>query len=451
MKLISLLALLCSFSSHGFFPPENFGGDSRNEDQNVFVNFTESRSIITYDLNSYEVTAETRINFHQSSSGYPVFDLIPTIEKIELDGKTISAPTRYLPENASQVRVIDQLSSQGDHELLILNKIDKLVSFDSYDKTVRSAFWMSDLSDRRYLERYLPTNLEYDQYKNTFEIKIINTNVEHQIYANGEIKEIGVNHFEITFPEHYTSSSIYFHLTEKNAYPEERFSYTSIDGRVIPVTIYSQLNLQALKTDTLRILAELENDYGPWPHQHVIIYGAGMGGMEYSGATRTSRSALGHELHHSYFARNMMPSRGNAGWIDEALASWRDNGYPRTSVGSLQYSKMGGHSTYRRTTDTDAYSKGARLMAYFNYRLEEKGGLRPFLKKYFAEHKAESFLTSTFKNDLEDYLGQQLDNIFNPYVFGRNYLNGDKLVIQPEGRENPMHPKETDNQLMMSL
>ena len=451
MKLITLLSLVLSLESQSYFPPENFGGDSRGENQNVFVDFKEAKSTITYDLETYTVSAETKIDFYQPTDGHPIFDLIPSINEFTIDGGRADATSKFLPEEVSRAMVVSQTISQGNHQMVIKNNIDRLVSFNSYNKSVRSAFWMSDLSDRRYLERYLPTNLEYDQYQNTFEIKITNTTKEHIIYANGNIREIGFNHFEITFPEYYTSSSIYFHLVEKGAHPETRFNYTSIDGRTIPVTIYTDSNIQAFKDDTLRILAELEKDYGPWPHEFAVIYGAGMGGMEYAGATRTSLRALGHELHHGYFARNMMPSRGNAGWVDEALASWRDNGYPRASVGALQYSKMGGHSIYKRTTDTDAYSKGARLMAYFNYRLEEKGGLRPFLKKYFAKYKNQAFLTSTFKTELEAHLGQQLDNIFNPYVFGRAYMSEEKLEIIHHDEENPMHPKTTDNELMMML
>lgn len=450
MKLLTLMCLFISLKSQAYFPPTNFGDDSRGN-KNVFVDFKEAKSTITYDLADYTVVAETEIQFYQPEAGHPIFDIIPTINEMSVDGNRANASLIYLPEGVSQVHALDQSISEGHHQMKISNTIENLVSFDSYNKTVRSAFWMSDLSDRRYLERYLPTNLEYDQYQNTFEIKIINTTKEHQIYANGEVREIGFNHFEITFPEHYTCSSIFFHLVEKDAHQEVRFTYNSIDGRQIPVTIYSDYNLEAFQMNTQQFLAELEGDYGPWPHNHVIVYGAGMGGMEYSGATRTSLSALGHELHHSYFARNMMPARGNAGWIDEALASWRDNGYPRGSVGSLEYSRMGGHSIYRRTTDTEAYGKGARLMAYFNYRLEEKGGLRPFLKEYFHNHQAESFLTSTFKTELEAYLGQQLDNIFNPYVFGRANYTEELLPITETQEENPMHPHMTDNELMMLL
>ena len=90
-------------------------------------------------------------------------------------------------------------------------------------------------------------------------------------------------------------------------------------------------------------------------------------------------------------------------------------------------------------------------MAYFNYRLEDKGGLRPFLKEFFAKYKAQSFLTATFKDELETYLGQQLDNIFNPYVFGKAYLGNEKILIEKSNEHNPMHPKLTDNELIMML
>ena len=78
-------------------------------------------------------------------------------------------------------------------------------------------------------------------------------------------------------------------------------------------------------------MRELEQTYGPYPHEALLIYCTGniSGGMEYAGATMTSLEALGHEITHSWFARGVMPANGNAGWIDEAIARWRDRGYPR--------------------------------------------------------------------------------------------------------------------------
>jgi aminopeptidase N len=143
----------------------------------------------------------------------------------------------------------------------------------------------------------------------------------------------------------------------------------------------------------------------------------------------------------------MMPSRGNNGWIDEALASWRDNGYNERAVGSLSPSKMGAHSQYRRTTDRDAYSKGARFMAYLNYDLKEKGGLRPFLKEYFSKYNQQSFITQNFKDEIEAWAGKSYDYVFNPYVYGRGY----KKVTHDHHHDNPMHPKTTYQEELLLL
>ena len=100
---------------------------------------------------------------------------------------------------------------------------------------------------------------------------------------------------------------------------------------------------------------------------------------------------------------------------------------------------MGAHSVYRRTTDTAAYSKGARITAYFNYRLQDIGGLRPFLKHLYAKYGKQSFVTQNFKDELEAFTKINFDYIFNPYVYGRGWKN----EIKEETKENPMHPNLT--------
>ncbi len=98
----------------------------------------------------------------------------------------------------------------------------------------------------------------------------------------------------------------------------------------------------------------------------------------------TDTGALGHELTHSYFARGIMPANGNAGWIDEALASWRDNRYPRsTSISGT--ANMAGRPGYTRFTDYAAYSYGARFMAYLDGKFAAQGGLKTYLRKLVDE------------------------------------------------------------------
>ncbi len=437
MKKVLVLFLFLSFNAFALYAPGNLKfSDSRGSKELVFVDFSEATSKIIYDVINKKTTAETTITLYQPVQGNIIFDLVEQPESITINGELTSSTSHTIAQSGSQVRYINKVTEAGTHTLKIVNNIERLISYDSYTKTVRSAFWMSDLSDRRFLEAYLPSNLEYDQYQNNFKVEIIGSEKKHIIRTNGEVTEEEQNKFLIKYPEHYTSSSIYFHLMEEGAFSEENNIYKSIDGREIPVTIYSSWDTSRFMISSLRILAELEKDYGPWPHDFLIVYGAGSGGMEYAGATRTSMRALGHELHHGYFARSMMPSRGNNGWIDEALASWRDNGYDSRAIGSLSPSKMGAHSEYRRTTDRAAYSKGARFMAYLNYDLKDKGGLRPFLKAYFAKYNQQSFITQNFKDELEAWADKNYDYLFNPYIYGRGYK-----TISHEHAENPMHPK----------
>jgi len=138
--------------------------------------------------------------------------------------------------------------------------------------------------------------------------------------------------------------------------------------------------------------------------------------MEYCGATMTEFSALGHELFHSYFARGVMPANGNSGWVDEALASWRDKGYQSLSIltGS---SRMSSHPYYTRTTDRAAYSFGERFMRYLDGKLQSKGGLKPFMR-YMVDKKVFSpFFVEEFISEMSNFYDVSLSEDFKRYTF----------------------------------
>ena len=104
MKLFALIIVFTSLKLQAHFPPENFGGDSRGENKNVFVDFKEANSTIVYDLQTYAVSAETKIDFYQASEGHPIFDLIPEIEELIIDGERANAVSKELPEQASRAK-----------------------------------------------------------------------------------------------------------------------------------------------------------------------------------------------------------------------------------------------------------------------------------------------------------------------------------------------------------
>jgi hypothetical protein len=388
----------------------------------VYIDILEAHYRLDYDIAAKVASVDATLRFATREAGYPMLDFVQNPQEILLNGVSVQAGEVQSPDRATKMRVIAQDVSMGEHILKIKLPLTALIEWSNGG--VSSAFWTSDLSERSFIEKYIPTNLEYDRYPMSFDIKFRNSQVKQAVYANGDIEFVSDQQVRIQFPAHFNASALFFHTTPEAVMRESRLTFNSMDGRQIPVRIYlkpSMLSnpakqLKKLEGMTLKILAELEADYGPFPHPSVTIYNAGSGGMEYHGATMTSESALGHELIHSYFARGMMPANGNAGWIDEAIASWRDNGYPRGGAFSGN-ANMAGRAEYTRFTDRQAYSFGAKFMASLDNHLKDQGGLRPMLKQVIENHLFSPFLTEDFVSWIEGFSRTNLMPIFERHVY----------------------------------
>jgi hypothetical protein len=447
MKLMNLLlAMAFAFSAAAHFDqaPPNF---TYRSEKAVFVDFEDATYEITYDVSNKKVKAESTINFLVAQEGYPIFDLVENPSEVLLDGQIVTTEPISDPDSATTMRIIKQKVGSGTHQIKIKNEIHENVAY-SLKGTVASAFWMSDLNDRMYLEQYLPANLEFDQYKMKFLVTILDNKAEYILKVNGKITELAKNKFEVICPSFYTTSSVFFHLFSKESFPKNaQFYYSSIDGRQIPVDIYVSGNdLQNFVSSTKTILSELETTYGPFPHAQIIIRGTvGGGGMEYAGATSTSLWALAHELFHSYHARSLMPANGNAGWMDEAIASWRDNKYPLRSRVSFSSTDMAGHSLWTRLTDDDAYNQGADFLSWIAYRMNQKGvSFKTFLKDYFDKYKFTTVTTELFQKELTAAAGFDLSKDFERYIYGRQSFEKSQETV----KINPYHPRMSKKELL---
>lgn len=430
--LLSAFCLRAEANLH--LAPPDFDKDGRRA---VFVDFKEVKYEISYYVKQRYVYVKSSIRFTNTKAGMPIFDLVPEVISLKVDGREARVETIKLPGGGSEVRLALASLAPGEHVLEIENTIDENVVFNT--KSVSSAFWIRDLKDRMFLEQYVPSNLEFDQYKITMDVMFEDVKKASQdIYANGKITTISPTQFRIVYPEYFTVSCPYFHTTSKGAMERIDFSYRSISGREIPITVYSpwQSRTQSFHDEAIRVLQELEADYGPWPHPGLIAYGTmpGTGGMEHSGATATSLAALDHEMLHSYFAKGVMPANGNSGWLDEAIASWRDKGYQRLPDPGFGGSDLGNHSVYMRNTDKRAYALGAKFMAYLDWRLQNVGGLKAFLKGYFEAYKHQVITAAHFKNNLEFFSGLDLTKEFEQYVWGRNTSD-----VEKGHGKNPFH------------
>ena len=448
MKFTIVLLLLSSLS-FAIKAPKNFSRKGKNY---KFVDFERISYEIEYDVKSKTVTARTEIYFKQKRPGRPIFDLIPSIESIEVNGQYVTPLTVTSPNKETTYRSIEKELLSGSHKMVITNKITKNVRFES--DTISSAFWMSDLQDRQYIEQYLPTNIEYDQFQIDLKLNILNTTKQHLLYTNGKAVEINKGTtFTVEYPNYFTASSLYFHLTPTGKFQSTSFKFKSKSNKNIPVVIYNKksffgTSLKSLKKTTISILNELESKFGNWPHESLTIYNAGQGGMEYSGATITSTNALGHELTHSYFARGVMPVDGNSGWLDEAIASWRDNGYKATSKPNFTKTQMAAHSQYRRRTDRNAYTKGANFMAFLNHRLKDLGGLRLFLNELHTNFTHTNITTKDFIKELNKFSGEDFQKEFDQYIFSRKSSTRESAL---RTLENPNHPQLSEKEQLELL
>lgn len=390
----------------------------------VFVDFTEATYHITYDVTNKKATVSARMKFDAPEPGYPVFDSVTAPVAITLDGAKTSSAETQTPEAETTLRVLNTAVEQGEHTLQVDVPLNTLVDFSAAGG-VKSAFWTSDLSHRQFLERYMPASFEYDQVKMTFKVNFVGSKTRQVIYTNGAVVEDAPNSYTVTYPEHFNTSSIFFHTVPQGAVDEIQYTLKSIDGRDVPVTIYvakspfggSTASLEKFKAQATSVFHELEADYGAWPHPVLLIYNAGSGGMEYCGATITEFRALGHEMFHSYFARGVMPANGNSGWLDEALASWRDNGYQ-----SLNYlsgtSMMSSHPYYTRITDRAAYTFGENFMRLLNGKVQDKGGLKPFMRHMIENKVFSPLFVEEFIKEMEQFYGVSVTEEFKRYTFG---------------------------------
>lgn len=418
--LLSALVTTSAFANLHLAPPDFDTAHGRA----VFVDFKTAQYDVTYNVAWKKTSVKSKIIFVQDKAGKPVFDLIPSAKNVTVDGQPVELLETTAPDGA-KLRQLDSVVEAGEHVLEMENSFKENVRYKLLSRKVSSAFWIRDLKERKFLEQYVPSNFEFDQYQVTMNVVFAGTKTAKQdIYANGKVTQTSPNSYQIVFPDYFTVSCHYFHTTPKGQKKRIDFIYKSIDGRDLPVTVYTSWWSRPSKfqNEAIKVFKELEADFGPWGHDGLIAYETfpGTGGMEHAGATQTSTAALDHEMLHSYFAKGVMPANGNAGWIDEAIASWRDYGYERKPLPGMAGSNLGSGSPYQRNTDGRAYAIGREFMAYLDYRLQDMGGLKAFLRGYFATYKRTVITQEHFKNNLEFFSGLDLTEAFETYIWGVN-------------------------------
>ncbi len=415
-----------------------------------------SQVAIRIDVVNKTAIATARVQFSVLREGLPMLDLIPNPTRVVFDGRQLSLDkfgTILLPGAPSDglIRVLrEKLVPGNTHTLEVSYPLGNSVGYEN--EGAQLGFFMTDLSSERgYMQRYAIANFEYDQHPVSVDIEVLGAKKEHQMFTNGVIqnknfirgKRLGGTidlRWRIQFPPYFTASSHYMHLTNRSFVAQTK-TYSNT-AKTFPVTIYSSSSeyVEAGFQKAWQAFENLEKTFGPYGHPNMTIYVTpGGGGMEYSGATMTSLSALAHELCHSWYARGVMPGNGAAGWIDEATASWHDSGFQRRSS-APSGAEMAWRNPYVRQTARAAYSTGASFLGHLDFLFADIGGLRPMLAKLFSIKNHNVISTPEFQNFLERESGKNLQTLFDQVVYNKSGLA--KQPLHTHKDFSSAHPRQ---------
>ncbi len=391
-----------------------------DNERHVPMNFISQDLLMTFDISAHKFLGHSKITFNLVDSGRPYFELMGNMKNITVDGVSVSVSTITDPDgqNQSFKSLKEVVSADVSH----VAEFDYELPVDRMTFTGGGVRFLTDMTDLngKFFEYWGPCGFEGDQFQMNLAMEVKNQSSVHTLRTNGTITETNPTSWNITFPDYFSKSSFYIHLTNQSL-PSTTLVYKGIK-RDIPIEIYglTQSLVDGGVADILGLFQELEGDYGPYPHTKFLAYmNDRSGGMEYVGATITARGSLDHELLHSWFARSMIPSDGRSGWIDEAMASWRDYGYTRAAVTlNRPATNLANYSIFRKTTPRNSYVDGRALFAELDYEFRNLGGLKRIMKALHTEYNNKVITNGEFWNFLKSYSQINLDPFEERYALG---------------------------------
>jgi hypothetical protein len=403
-----------------------------NGDTHAPMDIIQQRLVMTFDPVNQTVKGHSVIKFRVKKTGRPYFELQSTVNHVTLDSVSTSATSIKDPDGQNQNYLSIDLEVTPDnlHEVEFDYQLPSgRVSFA--DGGVKFLTDMTDLNGK-FFEYWGPVGFEGDAFVMDLELKVENSTSAHALYTNGKVLSATADAWNISFPQYYSKSSFYIHLTNLTGLTSKKIVYQGLT-KEIPVEVYgaNATLVSSAVAQLPKLFKELEGDYGAYPHEKFIAYmNERSGGMEYVGATITSLGSLDHELLHSWFGRSVIPADGRSGWIDEAIASWRDYGYTKaTTLLGRTPTNLANYSPYRKSTPTNSYVDGRGLLSELDLKFAKIGGLKPIMKAFFERYKNKIMTNEEFWQYLET------QTTFDLSAFSVRYAIG-------EAEETPQDPSE---------
>lgn len=375
-----------------------------------------------------------------STSGNPIFDLRQTIDNAWLDGAPFDVSMldhhNFGGGSDSDLRVIEsELDAGSSHTLRLTYQLDLPAALNSSSgaptyhwngERLNLKFWYTDLRAGRYMDAWLPGNLIFNQFTTDLDIEIVNSGIAHNVISNSTISDLGFNHWQLSFPGHFSVCSSMLRIHPVDEIESREGSTILPSGDTIEIHTLKATgngtNLAIQEAQIANMLSDFELSTGSYPHgNRFTVFFEGSGGMEYSGATKTSIGALEHETFHSWWGRGVQPATQNDSWIDEGWAMYNTS-QNQFEIDPFDMSDppitLCSPNAFNRITPSGSYSYGrkffAGLAAVFGL-----NDLRSYMSSFYEENNL-GLITTT---QLESYLIcksgiVEITNFFDRFVYG---------------------------------
>lgn len=403
----------------------------------VPVNITQSKVSWKISKDLRQIEAEARLEFLVQDTGRPILLLNPNAQ-VRMNQKNIAIQKLEAPDFAqSQYYGLDQIIEAG-----VPTTIQVTYSFN-YDPSTTKHILPLEYYAHKFVEMGIPANGSYDEFPLELNLSI-EDGEKYEVFANGQVRQLGNGKFKVTYPSYFTSLSFFIDVAPKESVVREERTVQSVDGRQLQVLVYGE---DAATNKWISTFAgiieytfyEMEKMFGAYPQETIImkLSDKSVGGGAYAGAMVLSSDYMehiSHELGHSWFLQSVRPARGEDAWIYEGFGNWAPMfGYRSGFAKDLNlkdsvvletgdYKLWATPEMFPLKGIRNPHQTGSMILASIDQFIKTsgsedlKGGLVPVLAMIAAEKKHQTMSTQDFKNLLEKHTGLDFTELFDFYI-----------------------------------
>lgn len=398
-------------------------------------------ALLRFDSTTESCEVDSTIEFKVGPvTGNPIFDLRQTISNAWLDGSSIDVEKLTHHDFGggvdAKMRIIESILDAGSFHTLrltyplslpdALNSSSGPPTYQWNNERLNLKFWYTDLCAGRYLDAWLPGNLIFNQFPSTIEIEIINTEIAHEVITNGTKSILGLNHWQLYFPEYFSVCSGLLRIHPVDEIESRSGTSTLPSGTTIDILTYkftgNLIDLAIQEAQIASMLSAFELSTGSYLHgNRFLTFFDVSGGMEYAGACKTSTGSLEHEIFHNWWGRGIQPATQNDSWIDEAWTVYNTSSSQFETEPFNIYnppSTLCSSNAYIRMTPSISYTLGHNFFAGLAD-IFSLNSLCSFMNSFYEEYPLKLITTTQLESYLICKSGiVEIANYFERFVYG---------------------------------